>query len=283
MRKISTLFAKVRFDTDLCLDIVPKVWYNRLVPKILEVFIVAIKWSYKEDYIVCKFYLNHVDDWKENLDCLMMELIENGFEHRVKESARMRVQNYESLHTGKGLSNAAQQSRDIYSAMIRRKQNPESYQLLRSCLESVDLGDLLNDSVNLNCYLRVETPAGENFYDVFWKFFMDSGLTDPEVYNSCNMGRDTFWRIANKKNDGINKKTAVQLCFGLKLSYEDSLVLLDAAGYTLSKGIMFDHVVATYLKCKNYDVNDVNLTLEENNVPSSLYLLPKNRRSKEDK
>ena len=104
-------------------------------------------------------------------------------------------------------------------------------------------------------------------------------MTDPEVYHSCNMGRDTFWRIANNKNDGITKKTVVQLCFGLKLSYEDSLVLLDAAGYTLSKGITFDHVIATYLKCKNYDVNDVNLTLEEENVPSSLYLLQKNRKS----
>ena len=243
----------------------------------------AQPWSFKEDYIVCKFYLEHAQSWKENFEHLMTLLRDNDFSNRDKGSVRMRVQNYESLHTGKGLSNVAQQSRDIYSAMIRRKQNPEAYHLLRSHLESVDLGDLLNTPVNMNCYLHVEDPPGEEFYDVFWRFFMDSGLTDPEVYNSCNMGRDTFWRIANKKNDGINKKTAVQLCFGLKLSYEDSLVLLDAAGYTLSKGIKFDHVVATYLKCKNYDVDDVNLTLQEEKVPSSLYLLQKNRRSPEDK
>ena len=240
------------------------------------------RWSFKEDHIVCKFYLSHVDSWKSHMDSLMMLLCESGFADRDKGSVRMRVQNYESLHRGKGLSNAAQQSRDIYSAMIRRIQNPETYHLLRSHLESVDLEKLQKTPSDMNCYLHVEAPTGEDFYEVFWKFFRTSGLTDPEVYNSCNMGRDTFWRIANKKNNGINKKTAVQLCFGLKLSYEDSLVLLDAAGYTLSKGITFDHVIATYLKCKNYDVNDVNLTLEEEKVPSSLYLLQKNRRSSKE-
>jgi hypothetical protein len=235
-------------------------------------------WTFEEDFAVCDFYLNHIHDWKEHLDELMDQLKQRGFS-RDRASARMRVQNYESLHRGKGLSNAAQQSRDIYSAMIRRIQNPEAYHLLHSHLESVDLEKLQKTPSDMNCYLHVEAPTGEDFYEVFWKFFRTSGLTDPEVYNSCNMGRDTFWRIANKKNDGINKKTVVQLCFGLKLSYEDSLVLLDAAGYTLSKGITFDHVIATYLKCKNYDVNDVNLTLEEENVPSSLFLLQKNRRS----
>ena len=113
--------------------------------------------------------------------------------------------------------------RYIYSAMLKRINNPAEHRLLRSHLESVDLGDLLKSPIDMNCYLHVEAPTGEDFYKVFWTFFRASGLTDPEVYNSCNMGRDTFWRIVNNKNDGINKKTAVQLCFGLKLSYEDIL------------------------------------------------------------
>ena len=242
----------------------------------------AQPWSFKEDYIVCKFYLEHSQSWKENFEHLMALLRDNDFSNRDKGSVRMRVQNYESLHSGRGLSNVAKQSIDIYSAMLKRITNPEEHHLLRNRLNSVEVGSLINTPIDVNCYLHVKTPTGDDFYKVFWKFFRASGLTDPEVYNSCNMGRDTFWRIANNKNDGINKKTAVQLCFGLKLSYEDSLILLDAAGYTLSKGIVFDHVIATYLQCKNYDVNDVNLTLEEENVPSSLYLLQKNRRSSKD-
>jgi len=63
------------------------------------------RWSFEEDYIVCKFYLEHVESWKENLDCLMTMLREQDFKDRDKCSVRMRIQNYESLHTGKGLAN----------------------------------------------------------------------------------------------------------------------------------------------------------------------------------
>lgn len=242
----------------------------------------AQSWSYLEDYIVCKFYLNNVETWRNHIDLLMDSLVEAGFPDRDKGSARMRVQNYESLHIGKGLSHAGKQSKDIYSAMMNRINSSESYKLLRTSLESNNIGGLIATPTNLNQYLSVSAPTGDSFYKVFWKYFRASGLTDPQVYHSCNMGKDTFWRIANDKNEGITKKTVVQLCFGLKLSYDDSLVLLDAAGYTLSDGIAFDYIVATYLQKKIYDVNDVNLTLAENNVPGSLYLLPKNRRSKEE-
>lgn len=239
-------------------------------------------WSFKEDYLVCQFYLNNVDSWKARLDELMMLLFEYGFKEREKGSVRMRIQNYESLHIGKGLSNVAQQSREIYSSITKRLNNPEIYALVKKSLDEGDLGSLVAEPNDLESYLVVGDPPGDNFYKVFWNYFMASGLTDPEVYHSCNMGKDTFWRIANNKNAGISKKVAVQLCFGLRLSYEDSLKLLGAAGYTLYDGISFDYIVMCYLKSKIYDVNDVNITLYENKVPESLYLLPRKRKDSED-
>lgn len=239
----------------------------------------AQPWTYEEDYIVCKFYLEHAQSWKENLESLMVLLHEKDFVSRGKGSVRMRVQNYESLHTGKGLSNVSKQSRDIYSAMLKRITKPGKYQVLYNQLNSNASPNLINSSTNLHSYIKVGPPLGESFYKVFRKFLDASGLTDPQVYSSCNMGRDTFWRIMNRKNASINKKTVVQLCFGLKLSYEDSVVLIDAAGFSLAPGEEFDNVITIYLKNKDYDVNDVNLSLAERNVPESLYLLQKNRRS----
>jgi hypothetical protein len=191
----------------------------------------------------------------------------------------MRVQNYEGLHTGKGLSNATKQSRDIYSAMLKRISNPRKYQVLYSQLDSSTSKSFTEVTTNLHSYTPVGDPIGEDFYKVFRKLLDASGLTDPQVYGSCNMGRDTFWRIMNQKNAGINKKTVVQLCFGLRLSYEDSVILMDAAGFSLAPGEEFDNVITIYLKNKDYDVNDVNLSLAERNVPESLFLLQKNRRS----
>ena len=33
-----------------------------------------MKWSIKEDEIVCAYYLKHFDDWQSHLDLLMDEL-----------------------------------------------------------------------------------------------------------------------------------------------------------------------------------------------------------------
>ncbi len=239
----------------------------------------AQPWLFEEDYIVCKFYLEHAQSWKENFESLMALLRDNDFLSRDKGSVRMRVQNYESLHTGKGLSHASKQSRDIYSAMLKRIANPGKYQVLYSQLDSATSESLNKVSTNQHCYTPVGAPTGEGFYKVFRRFLDASGFTDPQVYGSCNMGRDTFWRIMNKKNSSINKKTVVQLCFGLKLSYEDSAILIGAAGFSFAPGEEFDNVIATYLKNKDYDVNDVNLSLAERKVPESLFLLQKNRRS----
>ena len=239
----------------------------------------AQPWSFEEDYIVCKFYLEHAQSWKENLEGLMELLRDNDFLSRDKGSVRMRVQNYESLHTGKGLANATKQSRDIYSAMLKRLTNPGKYQALYSQLDSATSESLNKVTTNLHSYTAVGEPTGDSFYKVFMRFLDASGLTDPQVYGSCNMGRDTFWRIMNQKNSGINKKTVVQLCFGLKLSYDDSVILIGAAGFSFAPGEEFDNVITTYLKNKDYDVNDVNLSLAERKVPESLFLLQKNRRS----
>ena len=239
----------------------------------------AQPWTFEEDYIVCKFYLEYAQSWKENFESLIALLRENEFSNRDKGSIRMRVQNYESLHTGKGLSNASKQSRDIYASMSKRITDPEKYQALHSQLDSIASVDLSSAATNLHSYIKVGPPLGESFYKVFSRFLEASGLTDPQVYGSCNMGRDTFWRIRNRKNASINKKTVVQLCFGLKLSYEESVILIGAAGFSFAPGEEFDNVIITYLQNEDYDVNDVNLSLAERKVPESLFLLQKNRRS----
>lgn len=75
-----------------------------------------MKWSY-EDKIVCFFYLNHVANWKENFNQVMIELHSNGYPNRDESSTRMRISNYSYLHTGKGLSNASKQSEKIYNLL----------------------------------------------------------------------------------------------------------------------------------------------------------------------
>ena len=79
-----------------------------------------MKWSIKEDEIVCKFYMNHLDDWRSNIDVVMNELKQSGFVNRDISSTMMRISNYAYLHTGVGLSNASKQTQSIYKKVINQ-------------------------------------------------------------------------------------------------------------------------------------------------------------------
>ncbi|MFY9537471.1 MAG: hypothetical protein WAQ13_03790 [Bacilli bacterium] len=76
-----------------------------------------MKWSIKEEEIVCKFYLSHQDSWRANIDVVMNELRVAGFASRDESSTRMRISNIASLHTGVGLANASKQTVAVYNRL----------------------------------------------------------------------------------------------------------------------------------------------------------------------
>ena len=78
-----------------------------------------MKWSIKEDEIVCKFYLSHQSNWSANIDIVMGDLRAAGFTLRDESSTRMRIANVAYLHTGVGLSNASKQTRVVYNRLKR--------------------------------------------------------------------------------------------------------------------------------------------------------------------
>ena len=81
-----------------------------------------MKWSIKEDEMVCSFYLSHCNNWRSNVELLMNELATAGFT-RDESSTKMRISNYAYLHTGVGLSNASKQTQEVY---IRLKQKMDA-------------------------------------------------------------------------------------------------------------------------------------------------------------
>ena len=79
-----------------------------------------MKWSIKEDEFVRKFYINHLDDWRSNIDVVMNELKYSWFVNRDVNSTMMRISNYAYLHSGVGLSNASKQTQSIYKNVINQ-------------------------------------------------------------------------------------------------------------------------------------------------------------------
>lgn len=225
-----------------------------------------MKWSFEEDFIVCNYYLSHIDSWRDHIDEVMTELKNAGFVTRDEKSVKMRIQNFEYLHTGKGLSNVAKQTRKIYNVFIQRIQHSSFSEQLQSFIKShyVPLdADLSNAISNSSSFVPLG-PVGPSFQKVLFDFIDASGMKDSEVYNSCFVGRGTFSHI-RKGDRGISKKTIKQLCFGLKLSYDDAVILMESAGFAFSNNSISDLVVVYFLKNKIYDIFAANAELYERN------------------
>ena len=80
----------------------------------------ARRWNIKEDEMVCLFYLQHITDFKKNINQLFLMFEKEGFGDRKKNAIMMRISNYQSLHTKKGLANASKQSRCVYKALVNK-------------------------------------------------------------------------------------------------------------------------------------------------------------------
>jgi len=223
-----------------------------------------MKWSFEEDYIVGKFYLSHVDSWKSHMDELMEKLMQIDSD-REKGSARMRVQNFESLHTGAGLANAAIQSRLVYGALVERANNPQIYRALQKYIdenyEATNLGIWNSTANGATAFIPIE-PLGPSFQELLFKFIEDRKMKDSEVYKHSFVGRDTFSNIRSGKKNA-SKRTIKQLCFGLRLSYDDAVILMASAGYAFCNNDVGDLVVAYFLKNKIYDIFAANIELYE--------------------
>ncbi len=229
-----------------------------------------MKWSHEEDYIVCSFYLSHLNNWKQHIDELMELLKQAGYGKRKRDSIIMRVHNYEYLHTGKGLANYARQSKAVYKSFISRTTKSVVYESLRAYIKEsyseADLGLGLDVTGPESEFKFIYTePLGPTFQEVLFDFIDKRGMKDSEVYNACLVGRDTFSHI-RKGDKGVSKRTIKQLCFGLKLTYDEAVVLMASAGYAFSSSNLSDVIVAYYLKNSMYDIDDANITLYENHA-----------------
>lgn len=241
----------------------------------------AQRWSFEEDYIVCKFsygHMIHIMSERE-LSNLARTLKEISSTTRSEAVLRKRVYAYQWLFAGANSPYETKQIRDIADAFIKRLENPEYYQELASYIEkgSLDISDdiIENDYSNFlekpSLYnlmaLEQETPS---FKEVLVGFIERSGMKDSQVYTAARVSRDKFNHIfngrkgkkiateSNKSRIGVSRRTIIQLCLGLKLSYEEALELMQSAGLTFQGNDLTERVVVAFLKMGDYTIDDVN-------------------------
>jgi hypothetical protein len=105
-------------------------------------------------------------------------------------------------------------------------------------------------------------PKEPTFKDILFGFIEKKGFKKhSDVYNACQVKRDTFNAIKHGKNYGVSKRTVLQRCFGLKLSYDEAVVLMASAGYAFACNNLTDVIAEYYLKQEYYDIFEVNASL----------------------
>lgn len=109
----------------------------------------------------------------------------------------------------------------------------------------------------------IEKVKKKTFQEKLMELISSSGMTNQEFYKAALIDRKLFSAINTNPNYQPKKETAVACCFGLKLSLEDSEVLLGLAGYSFSMSIAWDRVVYYCIKKAIYDIDIVNELLYE--------------------
>ena len=107
----------------------------------------------------------------------------------------------------------------------------------------------------------------ESFNIRLMRLLRESGKDNVDVYKDGGISKQVFSNAISNSNTVPSKNTVICLAIGMELGYIDAMSLLEAAGYTLSKSIKFDVIVAKYFRKRNYDLFELNSELNENECP----------------
>lgn len=250
----------------------------------------AQRWTFEEDFIICKFSYEyaHISVLDEDLDFLILELKEHGYDSRGIGAVKKRVRDYQNLFVGYDVPRVAEQVKSIYKAYLDRKENPKRIEEIQRYINQTyvpeDANDLWDESgsfayqlTNMHRYVGIG-PVAPSFKEQLLEYIKKSGMTDAEVYNASFVSRDKFNHIINGrkgkkvKTDGIGKnvnaspKTVMKLCIGLKLTYEEAVHLMACAGYAFRPNEEVDMVVVACLKQRICNIVQVNIELYEHNL-----------------
>jgi O-acetyl-ADP-ribose deacetylase (regulator of RNase III) len=104
-------------------------------------------------------------------------------------------------------------------------------------------------------------PVDATWQEALLEWIKVKEKTNPEVYKKANLTKQHFSKILKDPDYRPTKPTAIAFCFALELSLDESLDLLEKAGYTLSYGIRFDVIIRYFLDQGIHDIFEVNEVL----------------------
>ena len=108
-----------------------------------------------------------------------------------------------------------------------------------------------------------EKSLQETFVQNLFNIIDQKKLKDTDVYKKANIDRKLFSKIRSNINYKPSKNTVLALAIALELNLDETKMLLEKAGYALSKSILIDVIVEFFIINKQYDIFKINQLIYE--------------------
>lgn len=130
---------------------------------------------------------------------------------------------------------------------------------------SVAFESLGDDTDSIEEILRRQHES--TFSEYLLNLLIEKDMKNSEVYKRASISRALFSKILSSKDYQPKKDTVIQLAIGLQLDMPQTQMLLEKAGYTLTRGSKSDLVVEYCIQWKYYSIAFINSLLDDCGLP----------------
>ncbi len=116
-----------------------------------------------------------------------------------------------------------------------------------------------------------EAKLEKSFSDTLFELIAEKHADEVEIYKKANIDKRLFSKIRSNPNYNPSKSTVLSLCMALNLSMEETEILLNTIGASLSMSNMSDVITKAFILNGIYDLNQLNLVLLERNLKPLTY------------
>lgn len=121
----------------------------------------------------------------------------------------------------------------------------------------------ITPSHNIDDKYNILKTQSKPFSTTLLNLIDQKNLTDVDCYKRANIDRKLFSKIRSNQDYKPSKNTVFAFAVALKLNSQETNMLLASAGYSLSHSFITDLVVEYFIEKKKFDINLINIALEE--------------------